>query len=46
MTFDAFAPGKKGAPWVLQEKVDAIQPLQEDRPFNDPRPRNGRRNRR
>ena len=28
MTFDAYAPGKKGAPWVLQEKVDAIQPLQ------------------
>lgn len=46
MTFDAYVPGKKGAPWVLQEKVDAIQPLQEDRPFNDPRPRNGRRNRR
>ena len=46
MTFDAFIPGKKGAPWILQEKAEAIQPLQEDRPFNDPRPRNGRRNRR
>ena len=46
MTFDAFVPGKKGAPWILQEKTEAIQPLQEDRPFNDPRPRNGRRNRR
>ena len=46
MTFDAFIPGKKGAPWILQEKTEAIQPMQEDRPFNDPRPRNGRRNRR
>lgn len=46
MTFDAFVPGKKGAPWLLQENTEAIQPLQEDRPFNDPRPRNGRRNRR
>jgi len=46
MTFDAFVPGKKGAPWILQEKTEAIQPLQEDRPFNDPRPRNVRRNRR
>lgn len=47
MTFDAFVPGKKdGSPWMLQEQTDAIQPLQEDRPFNDPRPRNGRRNRR
>ena len=46
MTFDAFVPGKKGTPWLLQENAEAIQPLQEDRPFNDPRPRNGRRNRR
>ena len=47
MTFDAFVPGKKGgAPWVLLENVEAIQPLQEDRPFLDPRPRNRRRNQR
>ena len=47
MTFDAFVPGKKGrAPWVLQENIAVIQALPTDRPFNDPRPRNRRRNRR
>lgn len=47
MTFDAFVPGKKGrAPWVLEENIEVIQALPTDRPFNDPRPRNRRRNRR
>lgn len=47
MTFDAFVPGKKkGAPWMLVEKVNAAEDLPEDRPFHDPRPRNGGRNRR
>lgn len=47
MTFDAFVPGKKpGAPWQLLEGIEAIQDLPGDRPFVDPRPRNGRRNRR
>ena len=42
MTFDAYVPAKRGSTWVLQQQVDAIQPLQTDRPFNDPRPRNRR----
>ena len=46
MTFDAYEPGKKGVPWVLREKVDAIQAQPDDRPFNDPRSRNSPRNRR
>lgn len=47
MSFDAFVPGKKGrAPWVLQENFEVTQALSTDRPFNDPRPRNRRRNRR
>lgn len=45
MTFEAYVPGKReGAPWVLQTNIEAIQPLPQDRPFNDPRPRNRRRN--
>ena len=47
MTFDAFVPGKrKGDPWMLVEKVNASEDLPEDRPFRDPRPRNGGKNRR
>jgi len=46
MTFDAYVPQKKGAPWVLQENVPAIQTLSKDRPFVDPRSRNAPRNRR
>ena len=46
MTFDAFIPGKRpGAPWVLKEKTEVSQALPGDRPFVDPRPRNGGRNR-
>ena len=46
MTFDAYVPQKRGAPWVLQEDVGAAQTLSKDRPFVDPRPRNAPRNRR
>ena len=47
MTFEAYVPGKReGSPWVLEQNVAAIQPLQQDRPFNDPRQRKRRRNRR
>lgn len=47
MTFDAFIPGKRqGAPWVLVEQADVYQDLPGDRPFNDPRQRNGGRDRR
>ncbi len=47
MTFDAFVPGKRnGDAWMLIDKADVSQDLPEDRPFRDPRPRNGGRNRR
>ncbi len=47
MTFDAFIPGdRKGAPWLLEENIEVIQAIPDSRPFNDPRPRNGRDNRR
>ncbi len=47
MTFDAFVPGNRpGTPWQLQQNVTVIQALPGSRPFNDPRTRNGRNNRR
>jgi len=47
MTFDAYVPGKKGgAPWVLQLEAPAAVILEGDRPFSDPRQRNGRGNQR
>ena len=36
MTFDAFVPGKKGAPWILQENTEAIQPLARRPPLQRP----------